>query len=103
MQRLASLLLLLTVCASVAEARQQQLRGQVVNRDGVAQECQVDFYLGRDLAYRLTSDRQGYFYLNNPKFGDYRVIVVQGSRRNEFKRVAIDANGLHPPTLVVPW
>ena len=103
MQRLASLLLLLIVCAPVADTRQQQLRGQVVNRDGQAQQCQIDFYAGADLAYRLTSDRQGYFYLNNPKFGAYRVIVVQRNRQNEFKRVTIDANGLHPATLVVPW
>jgi hypothetical protein len=103
MQRLASLLMFLIVCASVADARQPQHRGQVVNRDGQAQQCQIDFYAGADLAYRLTSDRHGYFFLNNPKFGAYRVVVVQGNRQQEFKRVTIDEYGLHPATLVVAW
>jgi hypothetical protein len=103
MPRLASLLLILIVYASSADALQQQVRGRVVNRDGAAQQCQVDFYADKDLAYRLTSDKQGYFYLNNPRFGTYRVVAVQGNRRDEFRAVTIDQYGLHPPTLVVQW
>jgi hypothetical protein len=104
MQRVTSLLLLLLMtCVLSGEARQAQLRGQVVNRDGVPQQCQVDFYSGADLAYRVASDRQGYFYISNPRNGAYRVVVVQGSRQGEFKRVSIDEYGLHPATLVVQW
>ena len=104
MQGLASLLLLLIVCASSADAQQKRtLRGQVVNRDGVGQQCQIDFYKGNDVAYRLSSDKQGYFYVNNAEFGTYRVVVVQGNRQEEFNKVTIDSNGLRPPTLVVRW
>ncbi len=105
MQRFVALLLLLVVGVLTLEARQQQIRGQVVNRDGVAQQCQVNFFAGTapDAAYRLASDAKGYFYLNYPKTGVYRVVVVQGGRRDEFKRVSIDDYGLHPSTLVVRW
>jgi len=107
MHRHVSLLLLLflIVCGPAGEARQQQIKGQVVNRDGVPQQCQVDFYIGSNSnpVWRLTSDKQGYFYINNPRDGGYRVVVVQGSQQDEFKRVSIDQYGLHPATLVVRW
>lgn len=105
MQRLASLLLILIVCGSESDARmQQQVRGQVVNRDGAPQQCEVNFYADRpEPAYRVISDRQGYFYLTNPGHRGYRVVVVQGSRQAEFSRVTIDDYGLHPATLVVQW
>ena len=104
MQRLFSIVLLVIVCAAATTAGQQrQVRGQVVNRDGAPQRCQVDFYAatGAEPVYRSTSDGQGYFYLNNPKPGAYRVVVVQGSRQDEFKRVTIDDTRLNPSTLVV--
>ncbi len=107
MQRLAYVLLLLVVClvGGLSVHAQSQLRGQVVNRDGVPQQCQVDFFPGTSTEpqYRQTSDKQGYFYLNNPKHGTYRVVVAQGNRRDEFKKVTIDPYGLHPSTLVVRW
>jgi hypothetical protein len=105
MQRLACILLILMSFGLTSDALQQQVRGQVVNRDGVPQQCQVDFFAGSgtDLQYRQVTDRQGYFYLNNPKPGAYRVVVVQGKRTFEFKRVDIDRSGLRPKTLVVPW
>jgi hypothetical protein len=100
----ASVILLLVAACGLAGYAQQQVRGQVVNRDGVAQQCQVAFYAGGpDPVYRATSDRQGYFYLNGPRAGAYRVLVVQGNRQDEFKRVTIDREGLHPSTLVVRW
>ncbi len=103
MRRALVILLLLTIGGLTGYAR-QQVRGQVVNRDGVAQQCQVDFYAsGPDPVYRATSDRQGYFYLSSPRAGAYRVIVVQGNRQDEFKRVTVDREGLHPSTLVVRW
>jgi hypothetical protein len=103
MPRCLSLVLLALTLALPASARQAQLRGQVVNRDGVAQQCQVTFYAGNDIAYRLTANGQGYFYITNARAGAYRVVVVQGNRQSEFRRVTIDDYGLHPATLVVPW
>jgi hypothetical protein len=104
MRRYVCVALLVMACCLPLAARQgQQVRGQVVNRDGVPQQCQVDFYLGADLAYRLKSNGQGYFFINTPRGGAYRVVVLQGNRQSEFKRVTIDAYGLHPATLVVPW
>jgi len=103
MRRYAGLALLVLAWTLPMAARQGQVRGQVVNRDGVPQQCQVDFYAGADLAYRLTSNGQGYFYVNNPRGGAYRVVVLQGNRQSEFRRVTIDDYGLHPATLVVPW
>lgn len=103
MRRHAYIPLLLIVCGLAVAGAQQQVRGQVVNRDGAPQACQIDFYVGTDLRYRATSDKQGYFFLNSPVHGEYRVVVVQGNRQDEFKRVTIDMYGLHPPTLVVRW
>jgi hypothetical protein len=105
MQRLVAFFVFLVVAGLTIDARQQQLRGQIVNRDGAAQQCQVNFFAGTSAEplYRLASDAKGYFYLNYPKPGAYRVEVAQGSRRDEFKRVTIDDYGLHPSTLVVRW
>jgi hypothetical protein len=102
MHRVAATLLFLFVCGAVGDA-QQQVRGQVVNRDGVSQQCQLAFYAGAEMVYRVTTDRQGYFYLTNPRNGTYRIVAVQGSRQGEFTRVSIDGSGLHPATLVVQW
>jgi hypothetical protein len=103
MPQYVSLVLLVLTFSLPLSAGQKQVRGQVANRDGVPQQCQVAFYTGADLAYRLASNGQGYFYINNPRAGAYRVVVVQGSRQAEFRRVTIDDSGLHPATLVVPW
>ncbi len=103
MRRHSFVLLLLVVCGLTVAGARQQVRGQVVNRDGAPQACTVEFYVGTDFRFRATSDKQGYFYLNSPPYGEYRVVVVQGSRQDEFKRVTIDQYGLHPPTLVVRW
>ena len=46
MQRLACILLALMSFGLTSDAFQRQVRGQVVNRDGVPQQCQVDFFAG---------------------------------------------------------
>lgn len=90
--------------AALAAQPQQQVRGQVVNRDGAPQQCQVDFYTpDTRRAYSLNTDYKGYFLLTNPRYGAYRVEVIQGNRREVFKDVTIDQYGLRPPTLVVQW
>ena len=103
MPRYLFLLLLLMAGSLPLSAGQAQVRGQVVNRDGIGQQCQIDFYAGAALAYRSTSNGKGAFALTNPRHGDYRVVVLQGNRQSEFRRVNIDGQGLHPATLVVPW
>jgi hypothetical protein len=103
MPRYVSLVLLVLTFSLPLAARQTQVRGQVVNRDGIGQPCQIDFYAGTALAYRSNSNGQGTFYVTNPKQGEYRVVVAQGNRQSEFRRVTIDNAGLHPATLVVPW
>ena len=106
MQRLACILLILMSFGLTSDAlQQQQVRGQVVNRDGVPQQCQVDFFAGSgtDLQVPTGHGPAGLFLLNNPKPGAYRVVVVQGKRTFEFKRVDVDRSGIRPQTLVVPW
>ena len=100
--RLAVVTLLVSgLLASSAEL--QQLRGQVINRDGAPQQCQVNFYLDGKLYYALSTDPNGYFTLTNPKQpATYRVEVIQGNRR-EVITVLIESNALRPATLVVPW
>jgi hypothetical protein len=101
MRRVVFVLLLIVVSAAAGRA-QQQIRGQVVNRDRVPQQCQLTFYSGNSVAYRVTADRQGYFYISNPRQGAYRIVAVQGSRQGEL-RATIDRNVLSPNPLVVLW
>jgi len=101
MRRLAAVLFIVVVCALTGHAGQAQVRGQVVNRDGVPQECQVDF--NGPARYQLAADRRGYFYLTNPRFGSYQVSLRQGPRTTQIGNVVIDQSGLHPPTLVASW
>jgi hypothetical protein len=102
MRRLALVVLILSVCVTLAA--QTQVRGQVVNRDGAAQQqCQVNFYLSDRQLYGVATDSRGFFVLMNPRYATYRVEVLQGNRREEFRDVIIDQNGLRPPTFVVPW
>jgi hypothetical protein len=103
MRRLVAVLLITLVAGALTgHAGQQQVRGQVVNRDGAPQECQVDFY-GQQTKYQLASDKRGFFYLTNPRFGTYQVVLRQGPRTTTINNVVIDQNGLHPPTLVANW
>ena len=102
MLRLAVVVLLVSGWLG-AVAAQQQVRGQVINRDGAPQQCQVNFYIATKHYYGLTTDYNGYFVLTNPAAATYRVEVVQGNLRQEFAAVVIDSNGMRPATLVVSW
>ncbi len=99
--RVALALLVLVVCGATAWA-QQQIRGQVVNRDRVPQQCQLTFYSGNNVIYRLTADRKGYFYITNPRYGSYRILITQGNRRAEVG-ATVNQRGLSPAPLIVPW
>jgi hypothetical protein len=102
MRRLVAVLLITLVAGALTgHAGQQQVRGQVVNRDGAPQECQVDFF--GPARYQLASDKRGFFYLTSPRFGTYQVGLRQGPRTTQIGNVVIDQNGLHPPTLVANW
>jgi hypothetical protein len=103
MYRLASALLIVVLSGLISEA-QQQVRGQVINRDGAPQQCQVEFWApnASQPQYRVVTDGRGFFYLSNPSYGSYRAVVMQGRNRQEFQ-VRVDQYGLHPPTLVVNW
>ena len=59
MPRYVFSVLLLMAGSLPLSAGQAQVRGQVVNRDGVGQQCQIDFYAGTALAYRSTSNAKG--------------------------------------------
>lgn len=100
--RTALALLVLMAAGGCAVAAQQQIRGQVVNRDRVPQQCQLTFYSGANAVYRLTADRQGYFYITNPRYGTYRIVIVQGNRQTS-AGATIDQRGLNPAQLMVPW
>ena len=103
MLRLAVVVLLASGWLGAVPAQQQRVHGQVINRDGAPQQCQVNFYVANKHYYGLTTDYKGYFVLTNPEQTTYRVEVVQGNRRQEFPTVIIDSNGMRPPTLVVSW
>jgi hypothetical protein len=100
-RHLSVIVLVLVVCAA-ASLFAQQVRGQVVNRDGVGQRCQVEFFVGADRRFGVVTDNQGYFYLNTPPFGDYRAVLSQGQARTEIA-VKIGPSGLSPSTLVARW
>ena len=96
-------LLLLTLSVS----SQNRTSGQVRNRDGGPEpKCQIDFFWnqGPELTYRVYSDHDGFFFLNDPNRGSYAVNVTQGNRFHQIKDVYIDKQGnLKPSVLVVPW
>jgi hypothetical protein len=99
-------LLLLTALS----APQNRLRGQVRNRSGGGEsQCQIDFYFGKDPQplYKIYNDQNGYFYLDDPKPGQYQVVVSQGTRNYRFQDVSISNDGsksyLNPDVFVVPW
>jgi hypothetical protein len=102
MRPIACILLLIALLIPAVPTAQKQVRGQVVNRDGAALQCQVDFYYGNNLAQRVHTDGGGYFYLTSPSHGRYRVVILYRGRQHELQ-VTIDNQGLHPPTFVVPW
>jgi hypothetical protein len=85
---------------------QQQVSGKVVNRDGAPQPgCLIEFVSnGNGPTYHVTSNNEGFFYLNNPQRGKYTVQVRRGQQRNSVTDVTIDDSGrLSPSTLVVSW
>jgi hypothetical protein len=106
MRRYIPVLAVLLACWMAVAAfamGQGQYRGQVVNRDGIGQRCQIQFFMGGNFQFGAASDNQGYFYVNSAaRPGLYRAVVSQGNARNEFD-VNIDQNGLNPSTLVVRW
>ena len=64
-------LLLLTLSVS----SQNRTSGQVRNRDGGPEpKCQIDFFWnqGPELTYRVYSDHDGFFFLNDPNRGCVR-------------------------------
>ena len=84
---------------------QQQVRGRVINRNGRPQAgCQIEFSGNPNAppTYSITSNNDGWFFLNNPQQGTYTVRVRQGQQQYTVT-VTIDDRGLHPSTLVVSW
>ena len=78
-----------------------QVVGKVVTRSGSAQAgCQVEF--SGPAIYRVTTNNDGNFFLSNPQYGSYSVLLRQGQLQARVN-VTIDARGLRPPTLVVNW
>ena len=90
---------LLILCI-LADA-QPQAAGRVINRDGTPQPgCQIEFRVGNVRKYGATSNNDGRFYLNaNP--GAYNVRVMRGQQVLIQLNVTVDAQGLHPSTLVI--
>ena len=102
MRRHLSVIVIALICCAAVSLFAQQVRGQVVNRDGVGQRCQVEFFVGDDRRFGVVTDNRGYFYLNNPPFGSYRAILSQGQATTEIA-VTINRSGLNPSTLVARW
>jgi hypothetical protein len=79
----------------------QQVKGTVINRDGVARSgCQVNF--AGPAAYTVSTNSEGAFFLESPMDGQYTVTVNQGDRHQTFK-VTANQGHLNPSTLVVDW
>ena len=107
MRRRAILICVAFVLLTMADlTSQSRLRGQVRNRNGGAEsQCQIDFYFKQEPqpSYRVYSDSNGYFYLDNPQDGPYSVTVNQGNRSDRFDKVQIRDAKLIPDILVVNW
>lgn len=103
MRRHRFVLVIALVCCATAVLLAQQFRGQVVNRDGVGQRCQVDFYVGASRQFGVATDNQGYLFVETSRQGTYRVVVTQGPGRQQEFQVTIDRSGLRPSTLMVRW
>lgn len=107
MRRLAVIctsLLLLTALS----AQQNRVRGQIRNGNGGPEpQCQVDFFWNQqqELTYRVYSDKNGFFYLDNPRPGPYHVVVSRGTNAYSLNDVSVSADGakLVPDVFVVPW
>jgi len=79
----------------------QQVKGTVINRDGVARSgCQVNF--SGPATYSVWTNSEGAFFLEGPRYGEYAVTVKQGELHQPFK-VTVNQYGLSPSTLVVEW
>lgn len=79
----------------------QQVKGTVINRDGVVRSgCQVSF--AGPATYSVWTNSQGAFFLEGPRRGEYTVTVKRGDLRQTFK-VTVNQDGLNPSTLVVDW
>ena len=66
MLRLAVVVLLVSGCVGAVTA-QQQVRGQVINRDGAPQQCQVNFYVARQALLRVDHGLQRLFRSDEPR------------------------------------
>jgi hypothetical protein len=104
MRRMMVLIAMLCVGLLLLEtvAYAQQVKGTVINRDGAARSgCQVDF-AGKAATYRVWTNPEGAFFLDNPLHGDYTVTVRQGDLSQTFQ-VFVNQDGLHPSNLAVDW
>lgn len=84
---------------------QQQVAGRIVDRNGSPQpRCLVEFFLNPNAppVYRVAANNDGYFYIANPRYGQYTVLVRLGQRQHRVL-VTIDGQGLHPSTIIVTW
>jgi hypothetical protein len=96
---IAGLCTVLLLVGTAAHA--QQVKGTVINRDGVARSaCQVSF--AGPATYSVWTNSEGAFFLEGPRYGDYVVTVKLGGQSQTFK-ITVNQYGLNPSTLVVDW
>ena len=96
----------LGLCLLWTSAYAQQYRGKVIDRNGTPQgNCQIEFSerAGQPVIFRATANRDGIFYLTNPRQGKYYVVVGYGPQKQFSVFVTIDAQGLQPATLIATW
>jgi hypothetical protein len=104
MRLVCAVVLWWTLMWSGIATAQQRVSGRVIDRNGSPQpRCLVEFfYPNGPLAYQVTANDAGYFFLDNPRHGAYTLWVRSGPRQYQLN-VSINQQGLQPSTIVVSW
>lgn len=104
------LTIIATLCLALAASgwalQGWEVEGEVLNRDGAGVAyCRVEFFVGAQETprYSVTTNADGFFYLTDPDYGEYSVVVSKYDRQQLFEPVYIDEEGLDPPYFEVSW
>ena len=92
--------LIFLVSASATATAQRE--GRVIDRDGAAQPHCILTFTG-PATFTAYTNSSGYFYLEAPPQGRYKVTLKQGDREKTIQVVEIDSNGLRPSTFEIDW
>lgn len=93
-----------TLSLAVGLGAQNRAVGRVLNRNGVGVSgCQLDFYSGGQVTYRVYTNQSGTYFIDSPKQGSYSVTVMQGGRSVQINVTIDNKQNISPNPLSVPW